>query len=100
VDRDSGVLSGFDERDDAVKALIGMAIDAATKAGKYCGICGQAPSDFPELTAWLVKRGIRSLSLNADSVLATLEAVARAEAEADQAPHAAQAARVPPPAEE
>jgi pyruvate,water dikinase len=79
VDRDSGVLTGFDERDDAVKALMGMAIDAANAAGKYVGICGQAPSDFPELAAWLVARGIRSLSLNPDSVLAALAAAAAAE---------------------
>jgi pyruvate,water dikinase len=79
VDRDSGVLTGFDERDDAVKALMGMAIDAANAAHKYVGICGQAPSDFPELAAWLVARGIRSLSLNPDSVLAALAAAAAAE---------------------
>jgi pyruvate,water dikinase len=84
VDRDSGVLSGFDERDDAVKALMGMAIDAANAAGKYVGICGQAPSDFPELAAWLVARGMRSLSLNSDSVLAALAAVAQAEEEQPQ----------------
>ncbi len=79
VDRDSGVLNGFDERDDAVKVLMGMAIEAANKAHKYCGICGQAPSDFPELAAWLVQRGIHALSLNPDSVLAAIQAVAQAE---------------------
>lgn len=83
VDRDSGVLTGFDERDDAVKVLMGAAIDAANRAGKYIGICGQAPSDFPELAAWLVRRGIRSVSLNPDSVVGTLQAIAEAEEEAE-----------------
>jgi pyruvate,water dikinase len=89
VDRDSGVQHGFDERDDAVKALMGLAIDAARAADKYIGICGQAPSDFPELTARLVRRGLRSLSLNADSVLSALEAVAAAEDAADAEEEAA-----------
>jgi signal transduction protein with GAF and PtsI domain len=79
VDRDSGVLDGFDERDEAVKLLMGLAIDAANKAGKYIGICGQAPSDFPELAKWLVRRGIRSVSLNPDSVVRTLQAIVEAE---------------------
>lgn len=58
VDRDSGLLRGFDERDPAVKALIGKAIASCLRKGKYVGICGQAPSDFPEITKWLVERGI------------------------------------------
>jgi len=69
ADRDSGIVTGFDERDPAVKALMRLAIQACKKAGKYVGICGQAPSDFPELTEWLVNQGIDSLSLNPDSVL-------------------------------
>jgi pyruvate,water dikinase len=69
VDRDSGLLTGFDERNDAVTALMEMAIKACKAAGKYVGICGQAPSDFPEITRWLVDQGIDSISLNPDSVL-------------------------------
>ncbi len=69
VDRDSGILTGYDERDPAVLTLMEMAIRAARKHGKYIGICGQAPSDFPEITRWLVEQGISSISLNPDSIL-------------------------------
>ena len=69
VDRDSGLLTGYDERNEAVKAMMGMAIEACHAAGKYVGICGQAPSDFPEITRWLVEQGIDSISLNPDSIL-------------------------------
>ncbi|ROR32752.1 phosphoenolpyruvate synthase [Inmirania thermothiophila] len=69
VDRDSGILTGYDERNPAVLKLMEMAIEACNRHGKYIGICGQAPSDFPEITRWLVERGIQSLSLNPDSVL-------------------------------
>jgi pyruvate,water dikinase len=69
VDRDSGLLTGYDERNAAVTTLMGMAIDACQAAGKYVGICGQAPSDFPEITRWLVEQGIESISLNPDSIL-------------------------------
>lgn len=69
VDRDSGLLTGFDERDPAVLALMEMAITTARRLGKYAGICGQAPSDFPEMTEWLVRHGISSISLNPDSVV-------------------------------
>ncbi|MGB5442426.1 MAG: phosphoenolpyruvate synthase, partial [Gammaproteobacteria bacterium] len=69
VDRDSGLLSGYDERNEAVTVLMGMAIKACQAAGKYVGICGQAPSDFPEITRWLVEQGIESISLNPDSIL-------------------------------
>jgi len=69
VDRDSGILTGYDERDPAVLALMEMAIKACRKHGKYIGICGQAPSDFPEITRWLVEQGINSISLNPDSIL-------------------------------
>jgi pyruvate,water dikinase len=72
VDRDSAlVAASFDERDGAVKALMGMAIAACRRAQKYIGICGQGPSDHPDLARWLVDQGIDSLSLNPDTVLAT-----------------------------
>jgi pyruvate,water dikinase len=73
VDRDSGgpIAPTFDERDDAVKAMLAMAIVACRKAGKYAGICGQGPSDHPELAQWLVAQGIESMSLNPDTVVAT-----------------------------
>ncbi len=72
LDRDSGVVAKlFDERDEAVKALMAMAIRACKARGKYIGICGQGPSDHPELAHWLVDQGIDSLSLNPDSVVET-----------------------------
>ena len=72
LDRDSGVIAKlFDERDEAVKALMSMAIKACKAQGKYVGICGQGPSDHPELARWLVDQGIDSLSLNPDSVVET-----------------------------
>ena len=72
LDRDSGLIAHlFDERDPAVKGLMAMAIRACREQGKYVGICGQAPSDYPELAAWLMEEGISSLSLNPDSVLET-----------------------------
>jgi len=72
LDRDSGVIAKlFDERDEAVKALMAMAIRACKARGKYIGICGQGPSDHPELARWLVEQGIDSLSLNPDSVVET-----------------------------
>ena len=73
VDRDAGgaIASTFDERDDAVKAMLSMAITACRKAGKYAGICGQGPSDHPDLAQWLVAQGIESISLNPDTVVAT-----------------------------
>ena len=72
LDRDSGIVSHlFDERDPAVKKLLTMAIDACRKAGKYVGICGQGPSDHPDLAYWLMEQGISSVSLNPDSVLDT-----------------------------
>ena len=75
VDRDSGLLTGYDERNPAVTALMDMAIDACHRHGKYVGICGQAPSDFPEITQHLVEKGITSLSLNPDSVANMLKVV-------------------------
>ncbi len=72
LDRDSAIIAKlFDERDDAVKALLKMAIDACRKAGKYVGICGQGPSDHPDLARWLVEQGIESMSLNPDTVVET-----------------------------
>ena len=72
LDRDSGLVAAqFDERDDAVKALLHMAISACKKEGKYVGICGQGPSDHPDFAEWLMEEGIDSLSLNPDSVLET-----------------------------
>ena len=72
LDRDSGIVSHlFDERDEAVKILLSMAIQACNKAGKYIGICGQGPSDHPDLAQWLMEQGIQSVSLNPDSVLET-----------------------------
>ena len=80
VDRDSGSLVGYDERNPAVLALMDMAISACHDAGKYIGICGQAPSDFPEITQWLVEHEITSISLNPDSLVDMLEVVLKEEA--------------------
>ena len=72
LDRDSGLVSDlFDERDEAVKFLMSRAIHACKKAGKYIGICGQGPSDHPDLAKWLVEEGIESISLNPDTVIDT-----------------------------
>ncbi|MDM1708855.1 phosphoenolpyruvate synthase [Thiopseudomonas alkaliphila] len=72
LDRDSGIIAHlFDERNPAVKKLLSMAIQACNKAGKYIGICGQGPSDHPDLARWLMEQGIASVSLNPDSVLDT-----------------------------
>ena len=72
LDRDSGLIAHlFDERNDAVKALLEMAIKAAKARGKYVGICGQGPSDHPDFAQWLVEQGIDSVSLNPDTVIET-----------------------------
>lgn len=72
LDRDSGIVAHlFDERNPAVKKLLANAIAACNKAGKYIGICGQGPSDHPDLARWLMEQGIESVSLNPDSVLDT-----------------------------
>jgi pyruvate,water dikinase len=72
LDRDSSIVAKlFDERDDAVKALLSMAISACRRHGKYIGICGQGPSDHPDLAKWLVEQGIESMSLNPDTVVET-----------------------------
>jgi pyruvate, water dikinase len=72
LDRDSAIVAkAFDERDAAVKRLLAMAIAACRKRGKYIGICGQGPSDHPDLARWLVEQGIESISLNPDTVVET-----------------------------
>ncbi|PSW28431.1 phosphoenolpyruvate synthase [Photobacterium phosphoreum] len=72
LDRDSGDIAHlFDERNDAVKAMLSLAIKAANKAGKYVGICGQGPSDHEDFARWLMEQGIDSVSLNPDTVLET-----------------------------
>ncbi|MCG7935614.1 MAG: phosphoenolpyruvate synthase [Candidatus Thiodiazotropha taylori] len=72
LDRDSGLVAGsFDERNPAVKRMLSMAIQACNKAGKYVGICGQGPSDYPDLAEWLVEQKIASISLNPDTVVDT-----------------------------
>lgn len=72
VDRDSGILANsFDERNDAVKVLLKIAISTCNRLGKYVGICGQGPSDHPDFAEWLVAEGIQSVSLNPDTVVAT-----------------------------
>jgi pyruvate,water dikinase len=79
LDRDSGLevlAADFDERDEAVKALISMAISACRRQGKYVGICGQGPSDHPDFAQWLKEQGISSISLNPDSVITTWQQLA------------------------
>jgi pyruvate,water dikinase len=72
LDRDSEMVAHlFDERNGAVEKMVAMAIDAATRNGKKIGICGQAPSDYPEFAEFLVERGINSISLNPDTVVQT-----------------------------
>ena len=72
LDRDSALVADlFDERDEAVRAMLSMTIKACLAKGKYVGICGQGPSDYPDLALWLVNEGIQSMSLNPDSVIET-----------------------------
>jgi len=72
LDRDSALIADlFDERDEAVKAMLSMTIEACRRQGKYVGICGQGPSDHPDLARWLVEQGIESMSLNPDTVVET-----------------------------
>lgn len=78
LDRDSGIIAAnFDERDPAVKSMLRLAIQACRRAGKYVGICGQGPSDHPDLAKWLMEEGIDSLSLNPDTVVETWLYLAR-----------------------
>ncbi|WP_298291102.1 phosphoenolpyruvate synthase [Thiomonas sp.] len=77
LDRDSGLVAqAFDERDPAVKVLLAQAIAACRAEGKYVGICGQGPSDHPDLAQWLMEQGISSISLNPDTVIATWQQLA------------------------
>jgi len=88
VDRDSGgpIATTFDERDDAVKAMLAMSIEACQRHGRYVGICGQGPSDHPDLAEWLVDRRIESMSLNPDTVVETWIRLAKHAAAAKPAP--------------
>lgn len=84
LDRDSGlVAAGFDERDPAVKKMLSMAIEACRARGKYVGICGQGPSDHPDLAEWLLDQGIESMSLNPDTVVETWMRLAKHRSAAD-----------------
>jgi len=81
LDRDSAIVASlFDERDPAVKKMLSMAISAARAKGKYIGICGQGPSDHPDLAQWLMEQGIESVSLNPDTVVDTWLALAKSKA--------------------
>ncbi len=83
LDRDSGlVMEAFDERDEAVKRMLHLAISACRKANKYVGICGQGPSDYPDLAEWLMQEGIESMSLNPDTVVETWLHLAKSGAKA------------------
>jgi pyruvate,water dikinase len=84
LDRDSEMVAHlFDERNGAVERMVAQAIDAARRAGKKIGICGQAPSDYPEFARFLVERGINSISLNPDTVIQTTHVIHEAEAATD-----------------
>jgi len=96
LDRDSEMVAHlFDERNGAVEKMVAMAIDAAIRNGKKIGICGQAPSDYPEFADFLVKRGINSISLNPDTVIKTTQHILKTEAALDG--HATVAASVAEP---
>ena len=83
LDRDSGIVANlFDERDAAVKKLLSLAIGTAKARGKYIGICGQGPSDHPDLAEWLMQQGIESVSLNPDTVVDTWLRLAKSKAAA------------------
>jgi len=80
LDRDSEMVAHlFDERNGAVEKMVAMAIDAAKRNGKKIGICGQAPSDYPEFAQFLVERGINSISLNPDTVIQTTQMILETE---------------------
>jgi pyruvate,water dikinase len=82
VDRDSEIVAfDFDERDDGVKAMIRLAVEGARRNGRHCGICGQAPSDYPEFAEFLVRLGIDSISVNPDVLLRTRQLIAGVEGE-------------------
>jgi len=93
LDRDSEMVAHlFDERNGAVEKMVAMAIEAAHRAGKKIGICGQAPSDYPEFARFLVERGITSISLNPDTVLQTTHIINEAEAAQTESQAAMQSA--------
>jgi pyruvate, water dikinase len=99
VDRDSELVAHlFDERDEAVTVMIGTAIRAARRAGRKIGICGQAPSDYPEFARFLVEHGIDSISLNPDALLRTTLDIAALEREKEGEPPPAETAGQRPPA--
>ncbi|MCF7965869.1 MAG: phosphoenolpyruvate synthase [Methylobacter tundripaludum] len=80
VDRDSAIIAeDFDERDPGVKEMIRLAVDGSRRNGRHCGLCGQAPSDYPEMAEFLVEVGIDSMSLNPDTVLQTTQRVLETE---------------------
>lgn len=80
VDRDSEIVAfDYDERDEGVKKMVQLAVDGAKRNNKYSGLCGQAPSDYPEFAEFLVRIGIESMSLNPDSVLKIIKDVAEME---------------------
>jgi len=80
VDRDSAIIANdFDERDPGVKEMIRLAVEGARRNGKHCGLCGQAPSDYPEMAKFLVEIGIDSMSLNPDTLLQTTQLVLETE---------------------
>ena len=80
VDRDSEIVAfDYDERDEGVKKMVQLAVDGAKRNNKYSGLCGQAPSDYPEFAEFLVQIGIESMSLNPDSVLKIIKDVAEME---------------------
>ena len=80
VDRDSAILAeDFDERDPGVKEMIRLAVEGSKRNGKHCGLCGQAPSDYPEMAEYLVEIGIGSMSLNPDTVLKTTQLILETE---------------------
>ena len=82
VDRDSQIVAfDYDERDEGVKKMIAMAVEGASRNARHSGICGQAPSDYPDMAEFLVRLGIDSISLNPDSVLKTIENIAKIEGE-------------------
>ena len=90
VDRDSPLVAfDFDERDPGVLAFLRQAVEGAKRNGRPCGICGQAPSDYPEIAEFLVRLGIDSISLTPDSVLKTLRAVVELEQQLGRAPREA-----------
>jgi pyruvate,water dikinase len=98
LDRDSAlVAAGFDERDPAVKFMLSAVIQACKARGTYVGICGQGPSDHPDLAEWLVEQGIESMSLNPDTVVDTWLRLGRLlDSQPAAAPIAAPVAGVPP----